>query len=148
MNEENLMILAEYLETLPVDYQEFYMGDFYNTLTPEAYMRDGHFCGTAACAAGHGPAAGLLLTQEQLDHRPYGKSIWVYYIKTVFGLDWDDDECRWIFSGVWIGHDDSHYGAAARIRYLLECGVPEDFDRLYYIDQLDPLVPLYEGYLK
>jgi len=92
------------------------------------------YCDTAACAAGHGPTAGIM------PHR---------------GEDWDDyiDRCfigpykeapgcyafAWCFGGGWFMTDNSREGAAARIYYFLEHGVPKNssqqqqgFDPLCY----------------
>jgi hypothetical protein len=79
-----------------------------------------HSCGTAACALGHGPAAGIIC-QKPLTWRGYSKEY--------FGLDSDsaDFDWDWCFSGDWYWHDDTPQGAGERIEYFLANGVPEGF---------------------
>src|SRR5688500_13801651 len=82
----NLARLADYLSRLPRDYRHFAMQDFLvvpsgpDFLGPvrarcvEAeYARtgstEGWTCGTAACALGHGPAAGIPLRFEEFNSK-------------------------------------------------------------------------------
>lgn len=124
INVENCTRLAEYLESLPEDYDRFTMETFFMkadgrepslpTLNPGPAM---HVCGTAACAIGHGPAAGV----------PVGRATsWMEYSENfapVLSNEWD-----WMFAASWNDVDDTHRGAAARIRYLLDGNeVPEGF---------------------
>lgn len=114
----NLEVLASYLEGLPPDYQHFGMRSFLS--------HDGRWicldkidsicspCGTVACAVGHAPNAGIPIS-------PYDEG-WTDYSERVFGLPSEDDEWEWCFSNHWADEDDTHYGAAARIRYLLANG--------------------------
>lgn len=108
-------------------------------------------CGTVGCALGHGPSAGVLarvgheITIEE--HGWYGqKEFQVNWIKYSFRFvdgDLDDYQLVWdfLFSGNWgikdFGYDgyyqtkvdDHHYGAAARIRFILAGRmIPESFD--------------------
>lgn len=131
----NLDKLATYLEALPVDWKHFDMNVFfeggYNEENPDApgeteYVEDPsliNHCGTVACALGHGPAAGIAPSQNA---------------KGNFGIDWSEYTeqfvpdgsvyDRFLFSGVWRNIDNTHRGAAARMRYLLDRGaVPETF---------------------
>lgn len=153
MNKENLAILATYLEKLPPDYREFEMACFYESEddSDEHYIKTGNKCGTAACAAGHGPAAGLLLTWQDLESRHPWSGTWVFYLEKIFGVAWDTPECRWIFGGGWTDHDNTHRGAAARIRFLLDDDValPEmwennDDDCYHHMDQF---IEMYQEYV-
>ena len=93
-------------------------------------------CGAVACAVGHGPAAGVLFQADEIKRQQYGDQLfypdWPRYAQR-FVTDATDFE--WAFSGEWAsggewGNPDSHHwGAAARIRYLLKHGkAPEEFD--------------------
>lgn len=108
-------------------------------------------CGTPGCALGHGPAAGVLAERgtdivktawtvaEKVDWEQYGYRF----------VDEETDEYRliwdFLFSGMWgslrfynedgdeieyqVKVDDHHYGAAARIRFILAGKeIPSDFD--------------------
>lgn len=127
---QNCAQLATYLEKLPLDYKHFGMRTFMQSPEGETDLEEfGEYalnnggvdqfpCGTAACAVGHGPAAGLLFT---LDEMPDGASPdWGLYSQRF--ADESSSEWLWMFSGTWSNIDNSHRGAAARIRYLLNDG--------------------------
>ena len=129
----NLDKLATYLEHLPVDWKHFDMEVFFDgghhgdAPGETEYVVDPSLidhCGTVACALGHGPAAGIVLSKDAIGP---------------FGIDWSEyteqfvpDNSvydRFLFSGVWTSIDNTHRGAAARMRYLLDRGaVPASFD--------------------
>jgi hypothetical protein len=117
----NLNILADYLDALPEGYKEFDMMFFGITSSgllldrPHEMFLYAH-CGTAACALGHGPAAGIFPKSEDDDWDVYSKSMFglTQYSRTwefCFGSDWENDPKL----------------AAARIRHLLNFGVPKGF---------------------
>lgn len=118
MNRANLEKLAAYLEALPADYRHFDMSSYFliegrGTVYADYYAGR---CGTVACAVGHGPAAGIpsLVSDEY----------WTEYADRVFDLT--EEEFTWCFDGAWSIVDDTHHGAAKRIRHLLEHGVPDN----------------------
>lgn len=124
---DNLLKLADYLATLPDDYEQFDMGeymsarngDYYDALTPEE--RSKPVCGTVACAVGHGPAAGI---------RVYGDYSWEHYSDRVFG-EFEEDFFGWdyMFGSSWSFSDNTPKGAAARIRTYVALGhTPEGWD--------------------
>ena len=84
---DNLLKLADYLATLPDDYEQFDMteymaerdGTYWEALN--IYERSKPVCGTVACAVGHGPAAGI---------RVYDDVDWSDYADRVFGIYRDD----------------------------------------------------------
>ncbi len=123
---DNLELLAAYLEKLPEDYTEFNMRTYarLNTIGDLYSPRDGHWpgtgCGTAGCAVGHGPAAGILPIIEDSD--------WEDYAWRVFGSDaWGADPLwDWLFAAQWHKVDNTPQGAAQRIRYTLASGIPMD----------------------
>lgn len=123
---ENLATLASYLERLPADYKQFDMQTYCSSSTRESemeYLRHNGglpHCGTVACAAGHGPAAGLLATEEEAKNAD-----WSAYRRRVFG---SDPYLFWfLFSGQWCFINNTAGGAAERVRYFLAHGIPEDF---------------------
>ena len=121
MNRRNLKILAHYLDKLPANYRHFEMNRFYGYIgqftVPEHYTPPPQ-CGTCACAAGHGPAAGLSLNPDDNN--------WMNYIVRVFGFSYDSREGQWCFGGMWEDIDNTPQGAAKRIFHMLQHGVPED----------------------
>lgn len=138
---QNCTILADYLESLPEDYRHFNMTRWMG-LPPwdkdvARYARHNGgvaSCGTVACAVGHGPAAGLLFEPDELEW--FGDEVykvcWHEYSKRFVPRGGDELEFCWCFSSWWALHDNHHWGAAARIRYLLECGEPpSDFESAY-----------------
>jgi len=119
MNRANLTMLASYLEQLPEDYQHFGMNNYFKGADgfhkPVFSAPLAGACGTVACAAGHGPAAGILIP---------GVVWWSDYVALAFDLR--VPEWHWCFAGDWVRVDNTPHGAAKRIRYLLEHGLPED----------------------
>lgn len=134
---QNLAKLAIYLEGLPPSYGHFDMrhyahhrGDcdlgispmFYAAKKPDEFL---HNCGTVACAAGHGPAAGMPFRRDEF----YDGEIacWGDYTSRAFGGD-ERPNGGWVslfdffFESDWRDYDNHHYGAAARIRYFLDTG--------------------------
>ena len=120
MKRSNLEKLATYLEALPIGYQHFSMRSY--------LTKDGMYlshpeeantvlidCGTIACAVGHAPAAGIPVMRGE---------DWDAYEARVFNLT--TAEWKWCFSSYWTDVDDTPHGAAKRIRYMLEHGVPEN----------------------
>ena len=101
MNKENLTKLANYLASGAVD-------DGFDMWTYES------------CAIGYGPDSGI----PKLHDENWGE----YYIRAfgvARGYSWD-----WCFSGEWRYRDNTPQGAAARILYLVEHGVPPaDWDK-------------------
>jgi len=134
INRERLQQLANYLESLPKSYKHFGMTDYLEpSLDAEKSLKDYALnnggvasCGTAACAVGHGPAAGIYVPR--------------HLIMADWAVDWNryallftgqhhvmESLWHWMFSGAWDDVDNHHWGAAARIRYVLaDKPIPED----------------------
>lgn len=111
MNRENLEILYSVLTgPLPhrFDMEEFTLGEI-----TEEYP-----CGTAACALGSLP---VMIPREE------GEG-WCDYGNRVLGIHSFEHEYEWdwLFSCKWSSVDNTQAGAAARVRYLLDYGLPED----------------------
>lgn len=139
----NLKRLADYLIALPEDYEHFNMG-LYNhkrekdyplrmTTFEEATIQTVPECGTIACAIGHCHDAGLPVLPFEASNNAVD---WVKTTQQNFGIDiavaelekvWD-----WCFSSNWSYKDDTHQGAAKRIYWFLENGVPVD-----HLEQMD-----------
>jgi hypothetical protein len=118
----NLAKLADYLAALPADYEQFDMSSFYEDAGSGCGIPlsrgDKPKCGTVACAAGHGIAAGIPARDTDLD-------MWCFYSQRAFcpeGEAWD-----WCFEAEWSDVDNTPAGAAARIRLMLKHGVPENY---------------------
>lgn len=132
---KNLAKLADYLESLPRRYRHFEMRDF--TGLPEGDERLIEYarhnggvgkCGTVACAVGHGPAAGILFRRQDFHRMPHGRlrANWTRYSQRFAPRGLDEPEFDWAFGSPWSKVDNHHWGAAARIRYLLKHGAPPD----------------------
>jgi hypothetical protein len=141
MNVKNLDKLATYLEGLPFGYSHFDMQLYIDGQESLPYLRcEENFCGTAACALGHGPAAGICYTGTNLfaDWEGYAAKF----------TDRDALLWVWLFNDEWRHTDNTHQGAAARIRYVLDGKkVPPYFEDPFYIPDEDD-VALYAEYLK
>lgn len=127
----NLQKLATYLKALPEGYEHFHMGTYFqdrgdeysgqcpSELETQSYTR----CGTIACAAGHGPAAGVIATIDGCS--------WDEYILEEFGVEWrcNSGDANWsyLFAWNWELFDNTPQGAGERIEYFLANGVPEGF---------------------
>ena len=123
----NLDKLATYLEGLPEDYQHFDMLSWLRSCGDDAaviaYVRKNggvDKCGTAACAVGHGPAAGVLFRTDDLF---CGDPDWPAYCRR-FVPSRRSSEFYWAFGSAWKYYDNHHWGAAARVRFLLKHGKP------------------------
>jgi len=143
INRENFAKLADKLDTVPDDSERFDMTDYFAG-SVSRYIKLGTVpCGTCACAAGWGPAAGIPVPPEVLHH----DSNWLYWTGYIsiqfFGLSIDDDDdydewgdeenevYRWCFDDAWRQFDNTARGAAARIRWMLD-GNPIHYKISYY----------------
>lgn len=76
--------------------------------------KEANTCGTVGCAVGHGPFAGI----KKLSHET-----WHEYSCRCFAPR--DEMFTFMFDGNWKYLDNTSTGAANRIMYALEHGVPE-----------------------
>ena len=110
MNKESLVKLANYLLE-GAQRAAFDMSYFHTPDGKDEYVTD---CGTAGCAVGHGPYAGI---------PKHANEGWWDYSYRAFGVTegraWD-----WCFSGHWHHYDNTPRGAARRILCLVENGAP------------------------
>ncbi len=120
-HEKNLRTLARYLlKYVPRSGVRFHMMDYAEE--GHAYSTD---CGSVGCAVGHGPFAGI---------EKFKTEGWYDYSSRVFGLITlgGDTMHNWCFGGGWHLFDNAPRGAALRILWLLDKGLPESCtDRCY-----------------
>jgi len=117
MNESNLLLLADYLEALPEDYKHFHMAAYNKDGYDPSQITESH-CGTAACAVGHA------IYVDGLPEPNYDET-WNDYSYRIFGVS--DEEWCWCFGVDWRYIDNTPHGAAKRIRYMVDHGVPGDW---------------------
>ena len=110
---KNLDTLATHLEGLPDDYKHFNMETF----------EEETWCGTVACACGHGPTAGI--------KKKRGED-WGHYADRAFGASPANDNWGFLFSADWYWYQPTHHQAAERIRVFLNGGVPDGFSATTY----------------
>lgn len=128
---DNLMKLADGLDALPDNYEHFGMAYYFssrgNSRDPSTRASVAS-CGAVACALGHAPSILGIRGRKGED--------WLEYNARVLGLD-SYPAWVWCFSSDWYCTDNTPQGAAARIRWLLEHGLPKDWRR-----QVHGLAPL------
>jgi len=138
---ERLLRLAFYLDTLPRNYSEFDMDSFFEGKDDDVsgklerrYARKNGgvaACGTTACAIGHGPSAGIPVPDVFIGKDSSSgkwRVNWSAYGDLFTGPDNDMMIYKWLFDSDWSDVDNHHYGAAARIKYLLMGEkIPDDF---------------------
>ncbi|QIW87795.1 hypothetical protein Ab1vBOLIVR5_gp147 [Agrobacterium phage OLIVR5] len=108
----NLRKLADYLYEKGELLEDFDMGT-YNVdyqVKPHALNTENE-CGTAGCAVGHGPFAGIKALRNE---------DWVGYFERVFIDDSSSILFDWLFTGSWETIDNSPIGAAKRIYIFLD----------------------------
>lgn len=185
---ENLIKLADYLESLPNNYSHFEMETFIShqgecdlgdaldesivkaidkyengcqwhierrqlqTIYVNSISNALNNCGTVACAVGHGPAAGIPLAKSDIIKGTRGGITFVAEINfdnysKNFIADTLSDAWEFLFSGGWSGVDNHHWGAAARIRFLLDKGgVPAFDENLDEMLEYEECVEVYRPY--
>lgn len=85
-------------------------------------------CGTCACAAGHGPLAGMPAEPDET---------WDDYTRRVFGI-WQSTYGAtyraWVFlfDSQWRGANNTAIGSAARICWFLQHDVPDNYTSMIY----------------
>lgn len=125
--------MGHYLENAKLSIYQDYNSDL--TKKGAVNKRTYNHCGTSACAVGHGPLAGI---------RKYHTENWDQYSSRVFGIDSYGTDWDYLFDGSWSRTDNTPNGAAARIRFLLAEGLPDDA----YRQRLGHAKLTYTKYLK
>ena len=129
--EGNLRKLADRLWMLPEEYQGFSMEVYFEPFvdgwdepTTVCSLLEEYECGSVGCAIGHGPLAGIGV--EVFDKH---EGRWDLYCHEVF-IDIRSDEraWKWCFAYEWSRVDNTPEGAAKRILWLLDKGLPDDWE--------------------
>jgi len=115
MNRENLNKMADYIETIAQD--RFDMGKF------RTGEKVDHECDSVGCVLGHC----TILDKNPLPLDSSGDIDFSAWSLDFTGLNPDSDECHYLFAGLWDSADNTPTGAAKRIRYIIEHGLPEDW---------------------
>lgn len=129
INRENLKLLANYLAILAPQKSKdtFDMTDFAtNSHGDPVSPLNVNSCGTVRCALGHAPAIGAEFAPLP------SETEWPTYSKRVFGMNGFKDsdsrlEFEFMFGDLWSEVDNTIEEAIQRIRYYLECGLPDEF---------------------
>lgn len=142
---ENLIRLSAYLKALPPvaeDVTGFDMDSFYDS---DAIVKEVNYCATSACAVGHfaimqgwqvrsngakpkNPTPEYMELFDGVD----GWMTWATFCRREVGVSCKDGDrfspiFDWMFGSEWVDADNTANGAAARIDYFLEYGVPDLF---------------------
>jgi len=119
MNRENLQRMADYIKTVP---QEKFAINMYRG----AYKDNGHECNTLGCVIGHC----TILDKNPLPIMGFNQRIdFGLWSEGFTGIDVDEDEWKWCFDGDWDTIDNTPTGAAKRIEWLLNNGLPENWEQ-------------------
>jgi hypothetical protein len=119
MNRENLQRMADYVRTIPA---EMFSMNFYRL-----GEKVSHECGSVGCAIGHctvldpRPLPKLSHDSERIDF-----DIWS---EMFTGIKLMSPEWGWCFSKYWYFSDNTPDGAADRIEWLLNRGLPDDWSQ-------------------
>ena len=125
MNKKNLRTAMDYLGSGNLK-AGFDMLIFDETTNNLGYGRT--TCGSVGCVIGHMTYAGF----EKFENEK-----WLKYSERIFGINSPSKEWSWCFCGYWSSTDNTPEGAAGRIEWMLEHGVPDN-----WIDQMHGIAPL------
>lgn len=121
MNRENLQRMADHIKTIPEDAFDMSAYRYANHISSE--------CNTIGCAIGHC----TVLDDKELPRFSTGGIDFAEWSKDFTGLVRSDgsmnmDAWAWCFSAEWAHVDDTPLGASQRIEWLLEHGLPHDWE--------------------
>jgi hypothetical protein len=126
MDVENLRKLAAFLRTVPNE--KFGMQRFADlrhenvwVATPQDVAQ--HGCGTAGCALGWSVSLFVPPKPRSCDNQ---LTMWKGHSYKHFGIR-SGARWEWLFGGDWAEGDDTPDGAADRIDWLIEHGLPKDW---------------------
>jgi len=125
MNRHNLQRMADYIRTVP---QEKFSMDLYRHGREQK-----HRCGSVGCVIGHC----TILGDEHIPRHDNGNIDFETFSEDFTGLDAGRSAWNWCFSDQWHYTDNTPTGAALRIEWLLNNGLPENWD-----DQMNGRAPL------
>lgn len=122
INRKDLTLLAEYLEKLPENYENFDMDKFERKgrLLSEVVTLD-NLCDTAGCAVGHAPfVQGISRPKENEWWGEYSDRITFDENLLVYKSEEHKDLWDFLFGSNWVCIDNTPRGAARRIRAVLK----------------------------
>ena len=116
MNEKNLRKAIAYLRSgkLKADFDM----DFFTEAKFLSVENKRTTCGSVGCVIGHMPYAGIEKFKDEN---------WLDYSERIFGISMFSKEWCWCFSSSWHPIDNMPQGAADRIEWMLEHGVPDNY---------------------
>jgi hypothetical protein len=120
MNKENLLRMADYIETVPqekFDMELFRAGD---GNTPE--------CNSIGCIIGHC----TVLDTKPLPIYINGNINFYEWSQSFTGINRESYDWIYLFSWEWAATDNTPTGAAKRIRHYVENGLPENWHDIIY----------------
>lgn len=120
MNRENLQRMADYIRTVPQ--RSFAMDTYRGPLDTQ-----GPKCNSVGCIIGHCTILDADLINELLHEScgsVYAFAKWSFLFT---GLSDSEDSWYWCFGWRWAHSDNTPTGAADRIEWLLENGLPENW---------------------
>lgn len=123
INKENLLKMADHIETVPPE--TFDMGCYWDDIEPE--------CNSVGCIIGHctklDPNINRYLDSD-------GDIKFTSWSEDFTGIGCNTSAWDYLFSHEWAAVDNTRTGAAKRIRYFVEHGLPEDWK-----DQMNGYAP-------
>ena len=132
---DNLIRLSRYLKSLPPETKSFDMGTYCfrrsnDSKCPSAACAIGHYAVMEGWEAKNRGAVPPPHLEGKVGETLEGAIPWVQFANEVIGVPYRKGDRHlgdWIFSSEWSDVDNSALGAAARIDYYLEHGIPEKF---------------------
>jgi len=112
MNVRNLQRMANYIRTIPQD--RFSMSTYREDESNTAE------CNTVGCVVGHC----TILDKELFNENKGDFGIWIRHYA---GFSFSSPEWDWCFDPAWSCTDNTPSGAAKRIEWLIENGLPNDW---------------------
>jgi hypothetical protein len=126
MNKENLLKMADYIETIP---QEYFNMQFFRQ-----ELKKYHKCNSVGCIIGH---CTILDEEENFPRYVNGDIDFNKWSKQFTGIDLYSDSYLYLFSSRWSVTDNTPTGAAKRIRHFVENGLPKDWrEQMYGVEPL------------
>jgi hypothetical protein len=119
MNKDNLRRMAEYIATVPQEL--FDMWAYRN----EEDLRE-HNCKTVGCVIGH---CTILDDWKNIPRDEDGDILFGEWSEIFTGLNIDSELWDWCFNYKWTPIDNTPIGASKRILWLIENGLPDDWEQ-------------------
>lgn len=118
--------MADYIEKVPQEM--FDMADFRQDGRDDINPPD---CNSVGCVIGHCARLDAARVSEEYADWQIGGINFTPWSYAFTGLEWDS-EWQYLFGSPWKYGDNTSTGAAKRIRYFVENGLPEDWREQMY----------------